>query len=76
MWLPSVWDNKGETTERVYEFYWATEDVNTSPEFWKTVPLLEQYLEAVPDATGQNTKNLYPLTWETQLHELIYHVRR
>ena len=76
MWLPSVWDNKGETTERVYEFYWATEDVNASPEFWKTVPLLEQYLEAVPDATGQNTKNLYPLAWETQLHELIYHVRR
>lgn len=76
MWLPSVWDSKGETTERVYEFYWATEDVNASPEFWKTVPLLEQYLEAVPDATGQNTRNLYPLTWETQLHELIYHARR
>jgi hypothetical protein len=68
MWLPSVWDSKGETTERVYEFYWATDDVNASPEFWQTVELLENYLEHA----GDNDTSLYPLSWETLLHSLTY----
>jgi hypothetical protein len=56
MWLPSVWDSKGETTERVFEYYFATDKLTVSPEFYPTVESLEAALE---------TLHLYPRDWET-----------
>ena len=58
MWLPSVWDSKGETTERVFEYYYATKDLNENPVFYSTVESLEN--ELVTLLGGQP----YPKTWE------------
>jgi hypothetical protein len=58
MWLPSVWDSKGETTERVFEYYYATKDLNDNPVFYSTVESLENELETLLGGVA------YPKTWE------------
>jgi hypothetical protein len=62
-WIPSAWDSKGETTERVFEFYYATADLNDSPSFYKTVEQLEAELERL---------GKYPKTWENSITSLDY----